>query len=103
MICFPASSSGRGFTPSDLELLARLHGQGASKLLWGAARLVRDAHVHALAVWAPFAAAHFQPMLTILRFARSGTYAAMTGAHVLATGKSLAEIAPVLPGIDLPD
>jgi hypothetical protein len=103
MIGFPATDAERGFTPSDMELLARIHGQGASKLLWGAARLVRDAQVHALEVWAPFAAAHFRPMLTILRFARSGTYAALSGPHLLATGKSLSEIVPALPGIDSSD
>jgi hypothetical protein len=87
-----------GFTLADHSALERVAVQNSAAKLWGHNELIQERHADFLAVWHPGASPEDPPMLTIARFKRTGTYAAVTDACVLATAKTIGDVLRSLPG-----
>jgi hypothetical protein len=82
----------RGFTCADLRLLTQTCTENMAKSVWGTAYFVHDPDLECVAIWAPHSTLAQSPMLSISRFRRTGTYAAISGAHVIATAKTLEDV-----------
>ncbi|WP_207478164.1 hypothetical protein [Arenibaculum pallidiluteum] len=64
---------------------------------WGRAEFVSEDHGDYIVVWEPDAADGDPPVFSIARFKRTGTYAAVKSACVLATAPTVEDVIRALP------
>jgi hypothetical protein len=82
----------RGFSPTDLNLLAELQNHHARQGSWVRAQLVQDGPADYLAVWESDSDEQDPPSLAIARFKRTGTYAVTRGEYLVTTGRTLRDV-----------
>jgi hypothetical protein len=87
---------GRGFTDADVQLLQEAHRCGMADRGWGRARFVLYPFAQYFAIWSADLAEQTPPVVSVVRFDRTGTYALLLNNRVVASGKSLNEILPTL-------
>jgi hypothetical protein len=88
----------RGFSSSDLVLLSQIQARQTRYGAWGRVQLVQAGPSDFLAVWDFDADDSDPPTLVVARFKGTGTYALTRGDYVIATGRTLREIAAVFDG-----
>ena len=85
-----------GFTSADLVLLEDAYWAGVARTAWGACRLVGTEFAHYLALFAAAPDPGPSPVMTVIRFRATGSYALMTRGAIVATGKSLRALIPAM-------
>jgi hypothetical protein len=90
------SRGARGFTDADVNALHETHRRGVADRGWGRAQFVVNDFSQYLAIWDADAAEGAAPGLSIIRFAKTGTYALLIDAQFVANGKTLEQVLPAL-------
>ena len=85
-----------GFTAADLALLDEAYRSGVAQRGWGPALLAANDFARYLAVWEKPPVDREPPMLAIIRFDDTGTYALLAQGEIVASGRSLPAIMPAL-------
>jgi len=89
-------SEGIGFSCRDVTLLCNACREGIADRGWGRAQLTANTFAHYLAVWDKTAVGNEPPILAIIRFDRTGTYALLSNGKFVANGNTLEAILPAL-------
>ncbi len=89
------SRAARGFTGADMGALQETHRRGVADRGWGRAQFVVNEFSQYLAIW-DAAAEGAAPCLSIIRFAKTGTYALLIDGQFVANGETLAAVLPAL-------
>jgi hypothetical protein len=92
-----------GFTVGDLALLEAAYRSGVAERGWGPAQFAANDFSRYLAVWERPPVDREPPMLAIIRFDDTGTYALLTQGRIVASGRSLQAILPALLVADAPE
>ena len=86
----------RGFTSADLKLLQQTHQSGVASRGWGRAQFVANEFSQYLAIWDKASAERDRPILSIIRFGKTGTYALLADDKFIVTGDTLRAVLPTL-------
>ena len=86
----------KNFTSGDLALLENVYRNGLANRGWGPAQFAANDFSQYLAVWNKPPVDREPPMLAIIRFLKTGTYALLVQGAIVANGRSLETILPAV-------
>lgn len=86
----------KGFTNGDLALLEDVYHRGVAHRSWGPAQFAANDFSHYLAIWDKPPIACEPPLMAIVRFDKTGTYALLVQGRIVANGRSLETILPAV-------
>jgi hypothetical protein len=98
----PLIGARLGFTVEDLALLEAAYREGVARRGWGPAQFAANEFSRYLAVWEKPPVDRKPPMLAIIRFDDTGTYALLSRGQIVVSGRSLQSILPALLVADAP-
>jgi hypothetical protein len=86
----------KNFTQTDLQLLQDAQKRGRSDRGWGRAQFFTTEFSQYLAIWGNNAVDQAPPILSVIRFGKTGTYALLVGGKIVANCDSLETLLPTL-------
>lgn len=85
-----------GFTAADLTMLSEVHSTAITQRWWRQGQMISQEFAQYFAGWTSTSVADGPPSIVLARFKKTGTYALIIDATVVATAATLGGVLPAL-------